>query len=316
MRKGVKTLIIIVVILIVIIGLGGIAYYRYRQKIELLAGGRFGRGKAEEVDTATPVAVYEARTGEIAESLVLNGEVVPVAEVTIFSTVPGKVKEIPVEEGQRVSKNTVCAYIDRSEAGLTFAPNPVESTINGIVKEIMVETGAYITPQVPLFQIIDMDSVEVVTHIPERDIYRVKKGLEAQVGIVSYPGRVFLGRVGLLSPVVDPVSRSREVRIRIENKSHVLKPGMFGECRIIIRNEKNALIVPRAAVIDRNEKEVVFIVEDGRAVQVQPELGIQEGNRVSIVSGIEPGARIIVIGQQNVDNGDEVKVTEVINEAF
>jgi len=316
MRKGVKTVVILFVILVVVAGLGAVAYYRYREKIELLAGGRFGHGKTEEVATATPVAVYEVRTGAIAESLVLNGEVVPVAEVNIFSTVPGKVKEIPVKEGQRVSKDTVLAYIDRSEAGLAFAPTPVKSTINGIVKEVMIEIGAYITPQVPLFQIIDMDTVEVVVHVPERDIYRVKRGLEAQVHIISYSDRTFKGRVELLSPVVDPVSRSREVRIRIKNQSHMLKPGMFGECRIIVRKKENATIIPRASVIERNKKEVVFIVKEGRAIQVQPEFDIYEGNRVSVKKGIEPGTRVIVIGQQNVDNGDEVKVTEVIDEAF
>ncbi len=316
MRKSVKTVIILFVILVVIAGLGGVAYYRYREKIALLTGGLFGRGKAEEVDTATPVAVYEVRTGPINESLVLNGEVVPVTEVNIFSTVSGKVKEIPVKEGQRVLKDTVLAYIDRSEAGLIFEPTPVKSTIAGIVKEAMIETGAYITPQVPLFQIIDMDTVEVIVHVPEREINWVKRGLEAQVHIVSYTDRTFKGSVELLSPVVDPVSRSREVRIRIKNQNHMLKPGMFGECRIIVRKKKDAIIIPRAAVIERNGKEVVFIVKESKAVLVQPELDIQEGNRVSVAAGIEPGARVIVIGQQNVDNGDEVKVTEVIDEAF
>jgi membrane fusion protein (multidrug efflux system) len=316
MKKGAKTVVIVFVIILFIAGLGGIAYYRYREKIELLAGGKLGRGRVEEVDTATPVAVYTANTGSIAESIVLNGEVVPVTEVNIFSTVPGKVKEIQVKEGQRVSRDTVLANIDRSEAGLTFAPTPVKSTIDGTVKEIMIETGGYVTPQVPLFQIIDMDTVEVVVHVPERDIYRVTKGLEAQVRIVSFPDIMFRGRVMLLSPVVDPVSRSREVRIRITNKNHVLKPGMFGECRLVIRKRNDALIIPRAAIIERNGREVVFIVEGGKAVEVEPQLDIYEGNRVSVASGLEAGTRVIVIGQQNVDNGDAVKVTEEIDEAF
>lgn len=316
MKKGVKSVIIIFIVILFIAGLGWIAYYRYREKIALLAGGKYGRKNVEEVDTATPVAVYTAHAGSIAESIVLNGEVVPITEVNIFSTVPGKVKEIPVKEGQRVSKGTVLVYIDRSEAGLTFAPTPVESTIDGTVKEIMIETGAYVTPQIPLFQIIDMDTVEVVVHVPERDIYRVKKGLEAQVSVVSLPDGMFRGRVAFLSPVVDPVSRSREVRIRIMNRNHVLKPGMFGECRIVIRKQDNALVIPRAAVIERNGREVVFVTEGGRAVEVEPQFDIYEGNRVSVTAGLEPGAKVIVIGQQNVDDGDVVKVTEEIDEAF
>ena len=92
MKRGFKRLFIILVILIVAGGMGGVAYYRYGEKLEL-AGGmpQFGRGPKEDVDTATPVAVLVAEKGTITESLLLNGEVLPLTEVNIFSTVPGKI---------------------------------------------------------------------------------------------------------------------------------------------------------------------------------------------------------------------------------
>ena len=97
MKRGFKRLFIIIGILIVVGGLGSAAYYRYEEKLQL-AGGmpQFGRGPDQDVDTVTPVAVYRAKRGTITESLVLNGEVVPLTQVNIFSTVPGKIQEIPV----------------------------------------------------------------------------------------------------------------------------------------------------------------------------------------------------------------------------
>jgi multidrug efflux pump subunit AcrA (membrane-fusion protein) len=317
MKRGLKRFFTVIVILAIIGGLGATSYYRYKEKVQLaLTGGRFGMGTGENVDTATPVAVYSAQRGSISESLVLNGEIMAVTEVSIYSTVTGKVKEIKAGEGDRVEKEQPLAFIDRSEAGRTYALSPVESTIDGLVKSVLVEYGAYITPQVPLFQIIDMDDVEIYVHIPEKDIYRVKRGMDSQVRVVSYPDRIFRGRVDELSPVVDPVSRTLEARIKIPNKNHKLKPGMFGEVKIIVRSSQNSIVIPLAAVVQKDGKNVIYTVNDEKARMVEPEFDIREGDRIAVVSGIDENSKVIVIGQQNVRDGDPVKVTEEIGENF
>jgi membrane fusion protein (multidrug efflux system) len=313
MKRGVKRALVVLVILAVAGGLGGSAYYRYQDKIELGGGLKgFGRGSGDEVDTATPVAVHRASQELIGDSLMLHGEVVPLTSVNIFSKVPGRVKEILVDEGTAVTEDQQVLFIDRSEAGLTYTPAPVESTIDGLVKEVFVEIGDSITPQVPLLQVIDMDIVEVVVHISERDIGRIVSGLRAEIEVVSYPDRIFQGRVGELSPVVDPLSRTREARIRIDNRNHVLKPGMFGDVKITIRSTSNNVVIPLAAVVEKDEQQMVFVVNGDRAVQREPVFDIREGNRISVLSGVEKDDRVIVIGQQNVNDGDEVRVTEEI----
>jgi len=311
MKRGFKRLFIIIGILIVVGGLGSVAYYRYEEKLQL-AGGmpQFGKGQDQDVDTVTSVAVYRAKRGIITESLELNGEVIPLTQVNIFSTVPGKIQEIPVGEGDRVEKDQRLITIDRSEAGMSYSPTPIESTIDGMVKEVYVEIGDYISPQIPLLQVIDMDVVEVVVHIPERDIGRISAGLQAEVEVVPYPDRAFKGKVDELSPVVEPISRTREARIRINNASHVLKPGMFGEVKIIIRKSGDAILIPVAALVERENSRVVFTVNNEKATLVEPEIDIKEGDMISVLSGIEEGNRVIVIGQQNVNDGDEVRVTE------
>ncbi|HUT64528.1 MAG TPA: efflux RND transporter periplasmic adaptor subunit, partial [Spirochaetota bacterium] len=208
MKKGLKAVIIVIVILGVLGVLGRIAYFRYEGKLDILQ-----KKGAEVLETATPVAVSEVRKADISESLVFNGEIVPVTEVNIFSTVPGKVKDILVREGDRVTKGEVLLHIDRSEAGLTYAPTPVESTIDGIVKSVIAEVGAYGTPQAPLLQIVDMDTVNFVVKVPERYIYKIRRGLEAEISVVAYPDKRFYGRVSRMSPVIDPLSRTQEVKI-------------------------------------------------------------------------------------------------------
>jgi membrane fusion protein (multidrug efflux system) len=175
---------------------------------------------------------------------------------------------------------------------------------------VYVEIGDYISPQIPLLQVIDMDVVEVVVRIPERDIGRISTGLRAEVEVISYSERVFRGKVDELSPVVEPISRTREARIRIDNAGHALKPGMFGKVKIVIRRSSDAILIPVAALVERDDRRVVFKVNNEKAALVDPEIDIKEGDMISVLSGIEEGDMIIVIGQQNVNDGDEVRVTE------
>jgi RND family efflux transporter MFP subunit len=254
------------------------------------------------------------KTAPISDSVSLSGEIVPLTQVSIFSMVSGKIQEILVSEGERVAEDAVLAYVDRSEAGLTFAPAPVESTIAGVVKDVLVERGGYITPTVALFQIVDMDTVEAVVRVPERDIDKVETGLRAYVEVVAFPEKVFSGRVERLSPVVDPLSRTREARVRIDNPDLALKPGMFGDVRIIVRSTADAPVIPLAAVIERAGREVVFIAEEGRALEVEPDFDIRTDERVSALSGLAPGDRVVVIGQQNLEDGDPVSVTEELGD--
>ncbi|MFW6137923.1 MAG: efflux RND transporter periplasmic adaptor subunit [Spirochaetota bacterium] len=310
MKNALKVFLIVFIILGVLAGLGWVAYYRYEEKINI--GKIIGKKPDQSIEVSTPVAVTRAEVGSMTESLILNGEVAPVTEVSVYSSIPGKVKNITVQEADRVEKDQVLAYVERTEAGLEFKPSPVESSINGIVKSTLVEEGASITPQTPLLQLINMDSVNVVVHVPEKDIYRVKPGLKVEMRVVSSPDRVFEGRVTRQSPVVDPASRTRRAKIRIRNYHHTLKPGMFGEAEVIIRKEPRAVIIPLSAILERDGRSVVFVAEEGRAVQKEIKLDIREGEKVSILEGVKEGDMVIVIGQHNVSDGDRVNVTEEI----
>jgi len=313
MKKGLRVAIVVVIILAVLAGLGYVVNKRFKDKFATMmkAGGRFGKKPEAPENISIPVAVSRAKSETIAESLVLNGGVVAKSVVSIFSNVPGKVKTVLVREGDAVKKGQLLAQVDRSEAGLTYALAPVESTIDGVINKAFVEVGASITPVSPLFQVIDIGEVEVTTQIPERYVPRVKVGMRAEVSLISYPGKTFRSAVSKLAPVVDPLTRTREARIFMENRDHALKPGMFGEIRIIMREQRNAVVIPSSALVDRDDRSIVFLVgDDGKAVELELAVDIVEGERLSVDSGIKPGDRVVVLGQQNLNGGDKVTVTE------
>jgi multidrug efflux pump subunit AcrA (membrane-fusion protein) len=278
------------------------------------AGGRMGPagkaagGSAEKF--SVPVAVHTASSGPARETLLLYGSVVAQKEVSIFATVPGKVRQVRVQEGDRVGRDQVLADIDRDQAGLKFANVEVTSTIDGIVKSVLTEVGSTASPAAPLFQIVDMDVVELVVNVPEKMIGRLRVGLPVEIAAVPYPNRLFYGAVSRLNPVLDPASRTLEARVRVDNPTHLLKPGMFAEARIVLRQEKQIVRIPLAALLDRDGREVVFLVADASAHLANPTVAFLEGDYAAIESGIKPGDKVVLVGQQNLNDGDEVSVVE------
>ena len=309
MKKAIRVVIIVIVVLAVLAGLGWVVNKRFKDKFAAM--GRFGKKAAAPQEITIPVVVTRAKSGNIVDALILNGGVESKSEVSVYSNVPGKVKEVLCDEGDSVKKGTVLAYIDRSEAGLTYALAPVESTIDGVVNKVFVKTGASVNPAMPLFQVIDIDEVEVKTRIPERYVSRIKVGMVAEVSLIAYPGRTFRSAVSELAPVVDPLTRTREARIHMKNQDHLLKPGMFGEIKIVMNERKSAVIIPAAAVVDRDGKSLVFLVDgEGKARETEVSIGIVEGENLSVNTGIKPGDQVVVLGQQNLNGGDKVTVTE------
>jgi RND family efflux transporter MFP subunit len=256
------------------------------------------------------VAVVTASSGPARETLLLYGSVYASREVGIFSSVTGKIKELRVQAGQRVGRDQVLAVIDRDQAGLKFANAEVASTIGGVVKSVLTEVGATVSPAMALFQVVDVDTVEVAVNVPEKRLARVREGLPAELTVLSYPGRVFRGTVARLSPVLDPVSRTLEARVRIDNPSLALKPGMFAEVRLLLRQEQQIVQVPLAALVDRADGQAAFVVREGRARRVAVRTAFVQGDAAAVESGIGAGEMVVVVGQQNLNDGDEVTVAE------
>ena len=322
MKKGVRVAVILVIVLVVLAVGGFFAYTRLSGQegegpaLSFLsfggrAGGRSGGPDNPEETFSVPVAVTAARRESVRETLSLYGSVFAEREVSIVTTVNGKVSEIKVEEGDFVGKDQVLAVIDRDQAGLKFAPVEVESTIPGVVKSVMIQEGATANPGVPLFQVVDMDVVEVVVDIPEKRIGQVRIGQPVEISVISYPDRIFNGAINRLSPVVDPASRSLETRIRVINRGYLLKPGMFAEARIILQQRNDAITIPLTALVDKEGRQVAFVVEQEVVREVEPDIAFIQRERAVVESGITEGDLLVVIGQQSLSGGDSVTVAEV-----
>ncbi|MBT9147402.1 MAG: Macrolide export protein MacA [Syntrophomonadaceae bacterium] len=254
------------------------------------------------------VKVVDVVRGNIRETISLVGDVEAQNRFEVYPRVSGKIIQKNVVVGNRVKKGETIALIDRDEPGFKFELSPVNSFLSGIVGRIHVDLGDMVTPHTPVASIVDMDRVKIKVGVAERDIPRIKKGQEARVEVVAYPQEVFMGRVDKISPVIDIFSRRAPVEVIIDNPEHKLKPGMFARVELITNERRNVLIVPRDAVLVRDGREIVYVIENSVAKIKEVETGIVTEDRIELISGVESQNKVIIGGHFGLRDGARVRV--------
>lgn len=269
--------------------------------------------KESTEEKVTPVRAVQAGRGNIEEILFLNGDVHGLIEVDVYTRVSGKLIKKIKEEGESVKKDEVVALIDRDQPALGFTKAEVKAPINGTVIRYYVDIGDSVIPQEPMpqepvFNIAYMDKVRIVVNVGEKDIPKVRKGEGVRISVDAYPGEKFPGRVVKVAPAVDPRSRKLKVELEIENEDHRLKPGMFADVEIIYKEHRNVLVAPRISVLEREGKNVLFTVEDGRAKLREVKTGVSDGEKIEIIEGLTEGESVIVEGNFGLSDGARVEV--------
>ena len=168
--------------------------------------------------------------------------------------------------------------------------------ISGIVVERNATIGATVGSDANLFKIIDLSSVWIDANVFEKDLERVKLGQQVNVTVPAIPGVTFLGRVILVSSVVDPETRSLKVRTEVPNRGGNLKPDMFANVAIITDVNRSAISIPQSAVLDDGGQKVVFVASDSGYEKRVVSVGIQSNDRVEIQAGLKAGDKVVVKG--------------------
>jgi len=189
-----------------------------------------------------------------------------------------------------------------------YEDTKIASPIDGVVTSMYVETGEMVAVGMPVAVVVEAESVEVTLGLADTEVSRVKEGQSCSITVDAYPGRSFPGRVKSVSLKADEESGTFPVVVTAENtESLELKPGMVARVRIETGTRKNAVVVPRDALVKRRGKYAAFVVEDGRAVERRVRVGPRADDGIVIESGVYPGDRIVVIGVEILSDGDRVR---------
>ncbi len=158
----------------------------------------------------------------------------------------------------------------------------IESPLDGVVVERNIEEGYHIEKDLMVFKIADFDPILARIYIPEKDINKVVEGQLARVTSEFLSDIEFMGRVKMVSPVVDPESGTVKVTIEIDDLvGGALRPGMFVSVFTIVDQHQDALIIPTKALVLEAEADEVFVVKDFVVMSVDSDMvkGLTMGDR-------------------------------------
>jgi cobalt-zinc-cadmium efflux system membrane fusion protein len=196
----------------------------------------------------------------------------------------------------RVPAGELDKPIDKQQITSRFQ---MRSPLTGTVVERTVTPGQSVggDPSQVLFTVADLDTLQVVADIYERDLDLIHPGLTAVVRVEAYPDVAFAAAVAAIGDVVDPNSRTIKVRAWVDNASHKLKPEMFARLQIDISEGKEFISVPKEAVLEIDGKEFVYIAQpDGTYVKQEVRIGSASDDRLRILHGLKPGDRVVTKG--------------------
>ena len=178
---------------------------------------------------------------------------------------------------------------------------------DGVVSKVLVKDGDFVAPRVPLVEMYDPGSLVIRFAVPEAQATEVFKGMPLNVHLDAHPDKDFQGKISRVYPDLDTKSRTRTVEAELDYPLALI-PGMFARLKLPLQTVANAIVVPREAVlVTPNGERIAFVLKDGKALRRKLETGIEGEGLVEVTSGLQPGDKVVVAGNEKLRDGMEVK---------
>ena len=215
----------------------------------------------------------------------------------------GSVPISQVDEARARHSAAVARYqseVARLEDRLITAP------FSGVLGFRQVSAGTLITPGTPITTLDDVSVIKLDISVPEIHLSYLKSGQRIEAESPAYPGSTFTAMVKTIGSRVDPVTRAALVRAHIDNADGRLRPGMLLTARLTT-SEREVLMIPEAALIQRGAEVLVFTVADNTARARQITHGVRNAGWVEVIEGLTEGERVVTDGLIKVRDGSPIE---------
>mgnify|MGYP001419227869 CR=1 FL=1 len=183
------------------------------------------------------------------------------------------------------------------------------SPINGIVTARNYDPGD-VAGGMPILTIENINPVKIVINVSESYYSQVSVGMPATLTVEALEGEAFEGKVSLVHPTINPVSRTFPVEIDVNNSDQRLRPGMFSRVTLNFGVNERPVVTDLSVLKQPGSNDrYVFLEKDGKAIYRKVEIGTRFDDKFEIVSGLEIGDRVIVQGNTGLIEGADIHVT-------
>lgn len=172
----------------------------------------------------------------------------------------------------------------------------ITAPISGYITYRNVSLGQKVDNSSKMFEIINLENVWVEADIFEKDLTKIKIGQLVKVRVSAYPGTVFSGEIFYIGNTLNKDTKTIKILVEIPNKAKKLKPGMFANTNIVVAHKQNAFVIPKEAILEDENLQVVFVKEGDGYHRHTIKIGIVSDKYVEILSGLEPNSLVVTVG--------------------
>lgn len=251
--------------------------------------------RAEDVE----VAREAVRT---AEEAVRSAKAQQALDVNLSDQVQAARGQVNAAKAQMQSAQAQVALARQAIADAT-----IKAPFSGKISGNPVQAGTVVGPGTPVARIVGKEGSYFEGEVPESNIDKIGIGSPVSVEVSALGGVKFNGSVQAVSPAGETVGRLFKVRVALSSDTSTLKPGMYATGKVVLRTVPNAATVPTVAIVKRDGKDVVFVLDGEKAKLVAVRTGLQTDGVIQ-VEGLTSGQQVIVAGQNSLDDGSKVKL--------
>ncbi|MFO7767734.1 MAG: efflux RND transporter periplasmic adaptor subunit [bacterium] len=230
------------------------------------------------------------------------------------------------ERGNILKAQLTQARIAVQRAERNLEQTRLRAPFSGYVADLKVDEGQVLGSGTEILTLLDTSLMRVEVDVLESEIAPIRRGRKARVEFTALPGRDFEASVVAVNPIIDPQTRTGKVTLELANPEGLITSGMFARSRIYAAFHEDVLMVPLEALVERDERTLVFGVEESedpskpdvvkwRYVQ----LGPRNDTHVVVLptdnphEGVREGMPVCVEGHVSLQHDSYVRVTEVIS---
>jgi RND family efflux transporter MFP subunit len=215
--------------------------------------------------------------------------------------------------------------LDGAEVGLRKAQLDLNRTrvappFAGRVASLQVIPGQWVRAGDQLMTIVDLEKIKVEVQVLEGEVGFLSAGRSARVNFSALPGETFTGRIETINPIIDQATRTAKVTVLVDNPGGRILPGMYARVSLDARRFPDKILVPRAAILERDRRSMLFVNENGFAKWRYVTTGLENEELIEIVPHAEtqmgePGELVLVRGHYSLTHDAAIRVVQSVREA-
>ena len=200
-----------------------------------------------------------------------------------------------------------------AEANFDAARQAIEirASFDGVVTDVYIRIGDEVSPGIPLVETANVAALRMILDVPTSRVGRLRVGQKVSLESPIEPGTMLTGEIFSIADAANKATRSFEVECRFADPADGFAPGTYILAKIEIATLKAAIVIPNDAILYRSGKALVYILASD-TVELREVEVLAQGSEVSAVSGsMQPGQRVVVVGQKNLTPGSRVREADL-----